>query len=86
MNGNGNYSELRPISRITNSVTRTWTDANRNYQPDDLNNGLAQDLRPSGGDFCGAWSNANFGKEVPVLSYDEQILKGWAITGRPTGR
>ena len=40
-------------------------------------NGLAQDLRPTGGDFCGAWSNANFGKEVPVLSYDEQILKGW---------
>ena len=78
VNGNGNYSELRPINRISNSVTRTWTDANRNFEPDcDLQNGLAQDLRPTGGDFCGAWSNANFGKEVPVLSYDEQILKGW---------
>src|SRR5688572_5470605 len=78
VNGNGNYSELRPISRISNSVTRTWTDANRNFTPDcNLMIGVAQDLRSSGGDFCGAWSNANFGKEVPVLSYDEEILKGW---------
>jgi hypothetical protein len=36
-----------------------------------------QDLRGSGGDFCGAWSNSNFGKEVFSLSYDEQIMKGW---------
>ena len=78
VNGNGNYSELRPINRISNSVTRTWTDANRNYQPDcDLMNGSLQDLRSTGGDLCGAWSNSNFGKEVAVLSYDEQILKGW---------
>ena len=78
VNGNGNYSELRPINRITNSVTRTWTDANRNFTPDcDLMIGTAQDLRTSGGDFCGAWSSSNFGKEIPVLSYDEEILKGW---------
>jgi hypothetical protein len=78
VNGNGNYSELRPINRISNSVTRTWTDANRNFEPDcDLMSGLAQDLRPTGGDFCGEISNINFGKEVAVLSYDEQILKGW---------
>ena len=31
VNGNGNYSELRPINRVSNSVTRTWTDANRNF-------------------------------------------------------
>ena len=78
VNGNGNYSELRPISRIANSVTRTWTDTNRNFTPDcDLMIGTAQDLRAAGGDFCGQWSNLNFGKEVPILSYDEQILKGW---------
>jgi hypothetical protein len=78
VNGNGNYSELRPINRIANSVTRTWTDANRNYVPDcDLRVGTVQDLRAAGADFCGAWSNSNFGKEVPILSYDEQILKGW---------
>jgi hypothetical protein len=39
--------------------------------------GTAQDLRASGGDFCGVWSNANFGKEVHILSYDEEVLKGW---------
>ncbi len=78
VNGNGNYSELRPINRIANSVTRTWTDANGNFNPDcDLMIGTTQDLRTAGGDFCGAWSNSNFGREVPVLSYDEEILKGW---------
>jgi hypothetical protein len=78
VNGNGNYSELRPATRVATSVTRTWTDANGNRAPDcDLMVGTAQDLRASGGDFCGAWSNQNFGKEVFSLSYDEQILRGW---------
>ncbi len=78
VNGNGNYSELRPVSRIATSVTRTWTDANQNFTPDcDLMVGTAQDLRASGGDFCGQLSNLNFGKEVPILSYDQEILKGW---------
>jgi hypothetical protein len=76
--GNGNYSNLLPASRITTSVTRTWTDANRNYAPDcDLSIGTAQDLRGGGGDFCGAWNDQNFGKNVYTLSYDENILKGW---------
>jgi hypothetical protein len=42
-------------------------------------NGAAQDLRAAGGDLCGAWSNANFGKNVYSLSYDEKILKGWGV-------
>ena len=78
VNGNGNYSELLPERRIATSVTRAWTDANNNYRPDcDLMSGLAQDLRASGGDLCGAWTNANFGKNVYSLSYDERILQGW---------
>jgi hypothetical protein len=78
VNGNGNYSQLLPEQRIAVSVTRSWTDANGNYRPDcDLMNGAAQDLRASGGDLCGAWSNRNFGKNVYSLSYDEQMLKGW---------
>ena len=61
-------------------MTRSWTDANGNYTPDcDLISGSAQDLRGSGGDFCGAISNQNFGKNVYSLSYDEQILKGWGV-------
>jgi hypothetical protein len=78
--GNGNYSALLPSSRITTSVTRTWTDANGNFTPDcDLKNGAQQDLRPSGGDFCGAWNDQNFGKNVYTLTYDDQILKGWGV-------
>jgi len=76
--GNGNYSSLLPSSRVTTSVTRTWTDANGNFNPDcDLYSGLSQDLRLGGGDFCGAWSDQNFGKAVNTLSYDPQILQGW---------
>ena len=46
VNGNGNYSALRPSNRVPTSVTRSWTDANGNFTPDcDLLNGEAQDLR-----------------------------------------
>ncbi len=73
VNGNGNYSELQPSNRIPTSVTRSWTDTNRNYTPDcDFLNGEAQDLRTRGGDLCGRWSNMNFGKNVYSLSYDER--------------
>jgi Carboxypeptidase regulatory-like domain len=76
--GNGNYSALLPSSRLTTTTSRSWTDANRNFNPDcDLSSGVAQDLRTSGGDFCGAWTDQNFGKPITTLSYDEQILKGW---------
>ena len=78
VNGNGNYSALRPSNRVPTSVTRSWIDANRNFTPDcDLLNGEAQDLRSRGGDSCGRWSNLNFGKDVYSLSYDESILQGW---------
>jgi hypothetical protein len=85
VNGNGNYSALLPSSRIDLTQTRTWTDANGNYTPDcDLMSGAAQDLRASGGDFCAAWANPNFGRAVdangnPIysLSYAEKTLKGW---------
>ncbi len=80
VNGNGNYSALLPSSRIDTTQSRTWTDANGNYTADcNLLSGEAQDLRGNGGDFCGAWANPNFGKNVYSLSYDEQILKGWGV-------
>jgi hypothetical protein len=69
-----------PLSRISTSVTRTWTDANKNFHPDcDLSNPLAQDLRPSGGDFCGQINNLNFAKPVFSNTYDPAILDGWGL-------
>ena len=78
VNNNGNYSALFPAARIDVSESRTWTDANGDYNPDcDLLSGAQQDLRASGGDFCGAWANQNFARNVYSLSYAEKILKGW---------
>jgi hypothetical protein len=69
-----------PLSRIATSVTRTWTDANKNFTPDcNLSNPLAQDNRASGGDFCGQISNLNFALPVFSNTYDPAILHGWGI-------
>ena len=45
----------------------------------DLLNPLANDFRPSGGDFCGQLSNLNFGKPVFTGSFDPAILEGWGV-------
>src|SRR6185503_16384175 len=80
VNGNGNYSELLPSSRVPRNVTRTWTDANRNYNPDcNLSDVNAQDLRAGGGDFCGVISQLAFGRSNPTLSYDPAIMQGWGV-------
>src|SRR5439155_7583703 len=66
--GNGNYGSLLPISRITSSATRTWTDANGNFTPDCvLENPLAQNNIATGGDFCGQIRDQNFGKNSNKL-------------------
>jgi hypothetical protein len=76
--GNGNYSALLPIGRISSTATRTWTDSNSNFTPDCvLENPLAQNNIATGGDFCGQISDLNFGKTINTLSYDPQILQGW---------
>ena len=72
------YTATNPLSRITTSTNRSWTDANRNLVPDcDLLNSAQQDLRPVGGDLCGAWANQNFGSSVPGTVYDPELLEGW---------
>jgi hypothetical protein len=69
--GNGNYSQLLPSSRFTTSVTRTWTDANRDFTPQcELENPLANGE-------CAQISDLNFGKTVNTLSYDPNIMQGW---------
>jgi hypothetical protein len=80
VNANGNYSELLPASRIPRSVNRTWTDADGDFNPDcNLLDNAQQDLRSSGGDFCGVIDNLNFGRSTPQLSYDPKVMKGWGV-------
>ena len=70
--------QLNPLSRVSTSASRTWTDANTNFRPDcDLLNAQAQDLRASGGDFCGLNSNLNFGRPVFNTTFDPDTLSGW---------
>ncbi len=74
------YTISRPSSRLTTSVTRTWTDANGNFTPDcDLQNALLQDNRATGGDFCAQISTLNFGKDVFTSSLDPALTNGWGI-------
>src|SRR5207249_9541063 len=80
-----NYANSNPAVRLPGTgfprtVTRTWTDANGNFQPDcDLLNPLANDRRGSVGDFCGAISNLRFGQNVFTNTYDPALLTGWGV-------
>jgi hypothetical protein len=67
-----------PVSLLAYTANRSWTDANGNYNPDcNLLNTSAQDLRASGGDFCGALDNANFGGLRPSAAIDPDTYTGW---------
>jgi len=71
--GNGNYSALLPSARIPTSVTRSWSDANRDFSPNcNLQSPLANGE-------CGQISDLNFGvpNAPPSLSFDPSILQGW---------
>ena len=79
-NNGSRYTATNPTSRVATSTNRSWTDANRNFAPDcDLLNPVAQDLRASGGDFCGAFSNNNFGTGNFASGYDPALLEGWGV-------
>lgn len=75
---NNRYTATNPINRVDSTTTRAWTDANRNYVADcNLLNPAAQDLRTSGGDFCGAFSSRTFGTSTFSSTFDPDILGGW---------
>ncbi len=70
--------QLNPLSRVSTSTNRTWTDADRDFFPDcDLRNPQAQDLISVGGDFCGINDNVNFARPVFSTTYDPDTLTGW---------
>jgi hypothetical protein len=82
------YANSNPTLRLpvtvggfgAQGVTRTWTDANSNLEPNcDLLNPNAQDLRGTGGDFCGQISNLRFGQAVLTGNYDPDLLNGWGV-------
>jgi hypothetical protein len=67
-----------PINQTPLIITRNWTDANGNFKADcNLLNPLQQDLRSSGGDFCGTMSDVNFGTGVRTSQVDPNVLNGW---------
>jgi hypothetical protein len=85
----GIYADTNPTTANVGAgtppqTTRSWTDANRNFVPDcNLLNLAQQDLRGSGGDFCGAADNARFGQaQTPTNTYDPALLGGWGIRPR----
>jgi hypothetical protein len=80
-----NYANPNPTTRLPGtglprSVSRTWTDANRNFQPDcNLLDPNANDRRADGGDFCGVISNLRFGQNIFTNTYDPALLEGWGV-------
>ena len=65
------------VNRSVLSVTRNWTDTNRNFVPDcDLHNPLEN----SRGDLCGQISNLNFGQNNPnAATFADDVLHGFAV-------
>ena len=76
----GDPDDFNPVLRMATQTNRAWTDANGNFRPDcDLTNGAAQDLRASGGDFCGPFANANYGTARFSSTFDPNYVKGWGV-------
>jgi hypothetical protein len=82
----GRYTAANPLltsigGGVPPSTTRSWTDANGNFLPDcNLLNPASQDLRPGGGDVCGALANQSFGQITnPPQIYDPALLEGWGV-------
>jgi hypothetical protein len=71
--GKGNTQAVHPTFAATNSIARTWTDANRDYvvQGDPLNPAANGELGPS--------PNNNFGKPQTTLRFDPDWASGFGV-------
>jgi hypothetical protein len=66
-------SNLNPLNRITRQVSRTWSDANRNFVADcNLSSVVANGE-------CGAVSDAKFGTSQFSTSYDPAVISGTGV-------
>ena len=64
-----------PVQRVSNTVTRSWNDANRNFTPD------CSLVDPLANGECGIMSNVNFGQPLPSTTVDPDTLTGWGKRG-----
>jgi hypothetical protein len=79
-NNEGNFTINNPVSQLQTSTNRAWTDANGNFTPDCvLMNPATQDLRATGGDFCGVWSQAAFGDRTNLTAVNPDVLHGRGV-------
>ena len=76
MSYGGQFGEsATPPARTVQSITRSWTDRNGNFNPDcDLVN-----LQENGE--CGIVNNLAYGNPVPSTTYDPKTLSGWGTRG-----
>ena len=66
-----------PLSRLTTTQTRSWTDSNNNRYPD-CDPNIRTAYSTAGGDSCGAISST-FGTPTQTFTttYDPDMFKGW---------
>lgn len=67
------YSSLNATGRISTTTSRSWTDADGDYEPD------CALLTPAGNGECGASTNANFGTPVFDSTLDPDLISGWGV-------
>ncbi len=73
--GGGIGSNTNPITRLTNTTTRTWTDANRDFIPQcDL-------INPDANGECAAMANRAFGTQTVSQVTDTALRDGWGVRG-----
>jgi hypothetical protein len=65
---------VSPSGAVSNSVTRAWTDADRDFTPDCV----LLNLQANGE--CGVVSNLLFGQQLaPTSAWDPALLQGWHV-------
>ena len=74
----GVATDANPISQLSLSASRRWTDVNGDYKPDcDLLNAAAQDYSASGGDKCDVLNPSTFGTPGQAQWFDPRLQRGW---------